>query len=81
VNTPAPILPGQTLVKSGQLAALFGVSRATLCRWTNEKPALRGCVFITGFYSVQRLRDVGLLTRDDQASAQVEQEVRCADVG
>ncbi len=81
MTTPAPILPGQTLVKSAQLAALFGVSRATLCRWTNEKPALRGCVFTTGFYSVQRLRDVGLLIREHEAPAQVEQEAQVADVG
>jgi predicted site-specific integrase-resolvase len=57
------LLALQSLVKPKQLAALLGVDRSTLHRWTVEDPKLRGCVFRRGYYSVQKLRDAGILTK------------------
>lgn len=57
------LLPHQTLVKPGQLADLLGICRSTLHRWTQEDIRLKACVFRRGFYSVQRLRDAGILTQ------------------
>lgn len=58
---PTPLNPQQSLVKCAQLAGLLGVDQSTLYRWTNEDVRVRNCLFRTGYYSVQKLRDAGLL--------------------
>lgn len=60
----------QSLVKPKQLAELLGIDRSTLHRWTVEDPKLRGCVFRRGYYSVQKLRDAGILTKPAQGASQ-----------
>lgn len=57
------VLAQQTLVKPKQLAAILGVDRSTLHRWTIDDPRLSACVFRRGYYSVQKLRDAGILTK------------------
>ena len=58
--------PNQALLKSGQLAEALGVDRSTLHRWTINDPRLRACLFRRGYYSVQKLRDAGILTKPTQ---------------
>lgn len=61
------ILPHQTLIRTGKLAKVLGVSTNTLIDWTNNDVRVRNCLFRRGWYSVQRLRDAGLVTRPEQA--------------
>ncbi len=56
------ILAQQTLIRARDLAVSFGVTHATLCKWTQTDPRVRACLFRRGFYSVAKLRDAGLLT-------------------
>lgn len=57
------------MVKPSQLAGLLGISRTTLYMWTVNDARVRACVFRPGYYSVQKLRDAGLLTRPEGAPA------------
>lgn len=65
------LLPHQTLVKPSQLASLLGICRSTLHRWTHDDIRLQACLFRPGFYSVQKLRDAGILTQPAPAQAGV----------
>lgn len=62
MNNAAPINPQQTLLRPGQLAALLGVSRATVHRWTTNDVRVARCLFRPGYFSVHLLREAGLLT-------------------
>ncbi len=63
------ILDQQTLIRARDLAAEIGIARNTLWRWTAEKPALRACLFRPGWYSVQKLREAGIVTTPEPSTS------------
>lgn len=56
-----PINRYQTLIPSAALAAELGVHINTLCRWTRQDKRFRQCLFRRGWFSVQRLREAGII--------------------
>jgi hypothetical protein len=64
------IRPDQCLIRPTALAAELGMDRTTLWRWTRDDIRLRACLFRPGWFSVQKLRDCGLLTAGQPPSMQ-----------
>lgn len=55
----------QTLIRTGDLARELGVHATTLCDWAKEASEsgakLRACQFRRGWYSIQKLREAGIV--------------------
>ena len=62
----SPINAYQTLIPSAALAKELGVHINTLCRWTRQDRRFRQCLFRRGWFSVQRLREAGILANPVQ---------------
>ena len=48
------------LARTAQAAALCGVSKPTLWRWTCDDVRVRACLFRRGWYVVEKLAGIGL---------------------
>ncbi len=59
------------VIKSAVLAERLGIDRSTLLKWYGRDAALAGCILRrtrhSTYWSVQRLRDRGFLTKPDGA--------------
>lgn len=73
------------LLKSKDLAALLGICRSSLHKWSGEDARLAGCIFRqtshSTWWSVQKLRDRGILPALPMVANPQQQEVARADVG
>lgn len=57
------IKPHQALIRSAALCEELEINKGTLSRWERTNPELRAARISRGIWSVQRLRDAGLLPR------------------
>jgi hypothetical protein len=55
------VMPHQSLLRTSELAAYLGVHVTTLCRWSQQPGAWREAMLRRGWYSVARLRSLGLI--------------------
>jgi hypothetical protein len=59
---------GPAIIPSAALAKRMGINRKTLWQWSSEDAHLAGCIIRqtrrSTWWSVQRLRDRGFLTKD-----------------
>ena len=57
----------KAMIGTAELAAELGKDPATICRWAKTK--LRAAKWSRGVFLVQKLRDMGVLPRAEQAGA------------
>jgi hypothetical protein len=56
------ILPAQNLIRSRDLANELGVCINTICDWSRKDLRFKAAKFKRGWFSVQKLRDAGVLS-------------------